>query len=87
MFFILSASECVLTPSRARCIPMQAEQLLRAFQFALDLLKASYAAVQPHGIPEDGFAVNQTESGKVVSLSGKYVTRTRSSHMLLYRTA
>ena len=39
-------------------------QLLRAFQFALDLLKASYAAIQPHVISENGFAVNQIESEK-----------------------
>lgn len=64
MFFILSASKCVLTPSRARCIPMQTDNYQEHFQFALGLLKASHAAIQPHVISENDFAVNQIESEK-----------------------
>ena len=46
MFFILSASECVLTPSRARCIPMQAQTTIKSI-FSSNLILEGIARGYP----------------------------------------
>ena len=88
MFFILSASECVLTPSRARCIPMQAQTTIKSIFSSNLILRASHTAIQPHVISENGFTVNQTESEK--SRVIKWEIRDSNafqSYASLYRTA